>query len=214
MRDNSKTDIIELFIQKSLVFSNEPDHSINENDMIVLWKRFCDDILYGINYFIKHEDFINDLKSRIKYDNNYHVFQNVSSKFIPQIKSFVTFWKKHFYYDESELFLEINEIQAIYCQSNDKKASKVSDDSIIQMLKNYVDDIIIIDEKYVQNYGCTLWNKRKQIDIALKNMNIESINQNMNIHKIYSDYCDNNDLKYEMNVRKKYFEYYIETHAK
>ena len=113
-------------------------------------------------------------------------FTNVTSNHIPKVKSFIEFWEKYFYFDEEEYFLEISEIMTIYCKYNDKKINKISENNIIEMLENYVENIDIIDNKYIQKYGCTLWNKKKQIDISLKNMNIKSLHKHLNIQPLYS----------------------------
>ena len=214
LKENEKNDILNDFLKKTLnIIDNnvtEIDNTLSDNDIIVLWKKYCKDNTFGISYYIKYEELIGDLKNILSYDENNKVFINVTSNHIPKVKSFIEFWEKYFYFDEEEYFLEISEIMTIYCKYNDKKINKISENNIIEMLENYVENIDIIDNKYIQKYGCTLWNKKKQIDISLKNMNIKSLHKDLNIHKIYSDYCEKGTTKNEMKVSKKYFENYIE----
>ena len=91
--------------------------------------------------------------NKLPFDNEKNVFLNLSSSYIPHIKTFINFWKTQCYYDESELFLEVSEILDLFHKFNDRKKSKITEDIIIEMLENMFEDIVIIDRKYIQNYG-------------------------------------------------------------
>jgi hypothetical protein len=55
-----------------------------------------------------------------------------------------------------------------------------------------------IDDKYIQNIGCTLWNKKRDVKEFLETHKDETMTMNL-----YSKYC--NEYKDKKRVSKHYF---------
>ena len=60
-----RNDILTEFVKTlNIIDNNESntENTLSDNDIIVLWKKYCKDNIFGISYYIKYEEFIGDLK--------------------------------------------------------------------------------------------------------------------------------------------------------
>ena len=93
LKENPRNDILTEFVKKilNIIDNNESntENTLSDNDIIVLWKKYCKDNIFGISYYIKYEELIGDLKNILSYDENNKVFINVTSNHIPKVKSFI-----------------------------------------------------------------------------------------------------------------------------
>jgi hypothetical protein len=209
--ENDNTTIEEF--QNHMIIEDKTSQGICDNEMVFLWKTFCDKFAYGINLFHKNENFITKLREKITYDDQNKMFVNVSNKYMPKVTRFIDFWNDNFYHDEKEFFLEVTEVLSLFkTKDGSKKSRSITEAIAIDLMKQCDPSIIIIDNKYIQSYGCILWNKKRDIDNVLKSMNIKTVTNGLNIHKIYLDYCIQREK--ERKVSKKYFETYIEENCK
>jgi hypothetical protein len=105
------------------------------------------------------------------------IFTNVTSKFLPNVSSFLSFWEKHIiisnasneYYDEE---YEIDEIASLYKLTN-KSSVNISDKEMIKMIWHYFyPQVEVIDNKYITNIRCNLWCKHDDINDALSNYKV------------------------------------------
>lgn len=207
LKDSKECNIINKFIETYITKSSD-QMCVSENEICFLWKDYCNKETYGISIYHKYDLFLNKMKNILSYSIGKKGFVGVTNCHIPQIKGFIEFWKSNFYVDENEYFLEVTEVLSLFRKT--KKTNKINAQDAVDLLTMYDSNIKIIDNKYIQHYSCVLWNKKKDIDLTLKSLNIQSINEGLNIHKIYLDYCENKNIKKERKVSKKYFEMYIE----
>ena len=101
-------------------------------------------------------------------------FTNVTSKFLPNVSSFLSFWEKHIiistpsfeHYDEE---YEIDELASLYKLTN-KTSVNISDKEMIKMIWHYFyPQVEVIDNKYITNIRCNLWSKHHDINNMLTN---------------------------------------------
>ena len=174
--------------------------------------------------------------------NDYDIFNdcllNYASPYLPLHKDFDKFWNENiilYNYDNNNISsqdyipnfyeLEIDELCMLFKtwhkQSQEQLLSNgnLNEDNILKILKHFYPDIKIIDDKYILNISCNLWNKLDDIDHSLILLKYEySINKltgNKDIELISFDEAYNyyykrcNIYSQKFIVSKKYFEKYI-----
>lgn len=181
---NSTNKIVEQFVSQCVeqVSTNTLNNSTSSNiynlswkNMHYIWKLY----LSSIN--VPNMMYSNNLKVLLKTQLTFTessstgdiVFTNVTSKFLPNVSSFLSFWEKHItittdnsinLYDEE---YEIDEISSLYKQTN-KSTINISDKEIIKMIWHYFyPNVEVIDNKYITNIHCNLWSKNDDINEML-----------------------------------------------
>ena len=99
--------------------------------------------------------------------NNDPIFLNVTSKYLPSVSSFLTFWEKHItILDNNASFddeYEVDEILTLY-KSSEFKNVTISDKDIIKMINHYyTPQVDVIENKYITNA------KTRTPELILKN---------------------------------------------
>jgi hypothetical protein len=222
--------IINEFIGQCIEFSSESD--INWKNMHYIWKLYLSSL--NIPNMIYSQQLQEILMSRLQYTNDSSnlVFTNITSKYLPNVSSFVSFWDKHILItSESNIDdeYEIDELMSLY-KNYDKKISHLNDKNMIKMIYHfYSPSVEIIDNKYVTNIKCNLWSKNDDVNKFLEsykfnkftNLTNNSLNQNTDIisfddlYQSYKNYINALSLlenKINLIVSKQFFEKYIINH--
>jgi hypothetical protein len=161
-------------------------YNLSWNNMHYIWK------LYLSNINVPNMIYSNNLKTLLKTRLPHSeiitssgvsdiIFTNVTSKFLPSVSNFLSFWEKHitilnndnifednFFDDE----YEIDEILYIYKLTNKNLNINisVSEEVIIKMICHYFyPQVEVIDNKYITNIHCNLWSKQDDINEMLYN---------------------------------------------
>ena len=152
----------------------------------------------------------NILKEKYDYDEHSDSFVNITSKYLPIESDFIKFWEKTINisklnsistlnYEDFDNELEIDEICSLFkmwvknCNEDLLSNGTISEENVIKILKHFFPDITIIEDKYVLNVFCILWDKKKDIEksfVFIKNKIKESFNLPLiSIDEIYNLYC-------------------------
>jgi hypothetical protein len=143
-------------------------YNLSWKNMHYIWKLYLSSInvpnmMYSNNLKVL-------LKTQLTFTENTNdiVFTNVTSKFLPSVSSFLSFWEKHIIItSESDEEYEIDEISSLYKVTN-KTPVNISDKEIIKMIWHYFyPNVEVIDNKYVTNIHCNLWSKHDDINEML-----------------------------------------------
>jgi hypothetical protein len=150
-------------------------YNLSWKNMHYIWKLYLSSInvpnmMYSNNLKIL-------LKSQLSFTENTNdiVFTNVTSKFLPNVSSFLFFWEKHITITTDDLTsaklcdeeYEIDEIVSLYKVTN-KSSTNISDKEIIKMIWHYFyPGVEVIDNKYITNIHCNLWSKHDDINEML-----------------------------------------------
>jgi hypothetical protein len=183
---NTTNKIVDQFVSQCIeqVSTNTLNNSNTTNiynlswkNMHYIWK------LYLSNINVPNMMYSNNLKALLKTQltftentsTNDIVFTNVTSKFLPNVSSFLSFWDKHITIITDDLVsdklcdeeYEIDEISSLYKQTN-KSSINISDKEIIKMIWHYFHPgVEVIDNKYITNIHCNLWSKHDDINEML-----------------------------------------------
>ncbi len=184
IKNTTKDQLIDMFISNYLY--TKDGYKISEKDMLFLWKSYTNNY---INIFTKHTDILSHIASKIKYNT---FFNNVGSHYLPYVQNFKDFWTKYIYSDEGNY--EINELFTLFIEQYNVK--NIHENNMYDLIHYYYPEIKI-EDKFIQNIGCTLWNKKRDVLDFLEKHNKDDISMNL-----YSIYCS--EYK-DRRVSKNYF---------
>ena len=189
-----------------------------------VWKQFLS------NCCLPNVIYSNTLKSIMKetydYDEETDSFIGITSKYLPVHSDFIKFWEntiKTDSSDENELFdneLEIDELSSLFKvwskQSNEQLMTNgsITEENILKILKHFFPNVEIIEDKFVLNVSCTLWDKMNDIQNSFDFIKEQiKVNENITLisfddaYNYYYKYCSLNAFK--TVVSKRYFEKYL-----
>ena len=155
--------------------------------MHYIWKHFLSSI--NVPNMIYTTNLKTCLKSKIPFieEGNDICFTNVTSKFLPAVSNFISFWEKHITvvntidssFDDE---YEIDEIVTLYKQfiqntninstnsPNQNVNHNITDEQVIKIISHYFSPCVeVIERKYVTNIKCNLWSKTDDIIHHLNN---------------------------------------------
>ena len=210
--------------------SSESD--ITWKNMHYIWKLYLSSL--NIPNMIYSQQLQELLMSKLQHTNDSSnlIFTNITSKYLPNVSSFVSFWDKHILITtESNIDdeYEIDELMSLY-KNYDKKISHLTDKNMIKMIYHfYSPSVEVIDNKYVTNIKCNLWSKNEDVNKFLEsyksqkftNLTNKSLSLNTDIisfdelYQSYKNYINAMSvLENKMNliVSKQFFEKYIINH--
>jgi len=238
LKYNTSINIVSNFIDNALLKTdNTHNNKIEWKSLHFIWKQYLN------NLYLPNMIYSNTLKIYFKelMNNDYDIFNdcllNYASPYLPLHKDFDKFWNETItlnnydnnIYSQDYLpnfdELEIDELCMLFKtwhkQSQEQLLSNgnLNEDNILKILKHFYPDIKIIDDKYILNIRCNLWNKLDEIDnslILLKcEYSINKLTKNKEIEFISFDEAYNyyykrcNIYSQKFIVSKKYFEKYI-----
>jgi hypothetical protein len=185
---NELDKIVDDFICQCIEPVNSADSSyITWKNMHYIWKLYLNSINIPNMIYSNHLLTILSEKLENTNDNGATNFTKVTSKYLPNVKSFLSFWEKHITVTNDNNLddeYEIDEFATLY-KNSDQKNSQISDVNMIKMICHYFSpQVEVIDNKYITNIRCNLWSKQ------------DDINEFLNSHKVnfYKNVNSDNSL--------------------
>ena len=244
LKNNTNLEIVSRFIHATT--EECPGYNITCKNMSYLWKIFIEEENIP-NIFFNHslqqllsthcEELNLDIDAlQLPDDVEKTVIKNRTSKHLPFVCSFMSFWNtyiidfnnsesKEVEEEEEEYELELDELLSLFNKSIKRSATtllhnNVSDKMLLGLIKHFYPDIIIEDDKYLIHVGCrsNIWNKRGEIEEFIKKyketkMESSSVNASVitsqSLYAIYQCYCKFAfDKEYNI-ISKRWFEKYF-----
>jgi hypothetical protein len=202
LHHNTPETIVKAFLKKCI--QPCPHASITTKNMIFIWKKYLETI--NIPNIIFYESLINLLKDKLSgYDEVNDSFQNVTSASLPTVSSFLKFWDENMIEEPEELEIEIDEISNLFKNWTTKNYTGVEDTFLIELIRHFYPDIIVVDNKYVMNVKCKLWDKRQEVIDMLDLLKSEDAKSKaISLYVVYETYAS--QKKNPFIVSKRYFE--------
>jgi hypothetical protein len=222
LKNNTQNDIIDNFCLKSIKVDDENTGvKIEWKNLHFIWK------LYLHNFNLPNMIYSNTLKTILKnkynYDENNDSFINITSKYLPIQSDFIKFWENNITLITKQYFvneLEIDEICSLFklwskSSENLLTNGNISEENVIKILKHFFPSVEIIEDKYLLNVSCCLWDKMKDIQHSFKYIKEEIKQNNSSVmlisfddaYNYYFNFCKINSYKFI--VSKRYFEKYL-----
>jgi hypothetical protein len=223
LKTSNPSEIVLEFRNKYIVDANK-DNKMEWKNIHFVWKQFLS------NFSLPNVIYSNTLKNIIKesydYDEETDSFIGITSKYLPVHSDFIKFWENTIKIDssdENELFdneLEIDELSSLFKlwskQSNEQLMTNgsITEENILKILKHFFPNVEIIEDKFVLNVSCTLWDKMNDIQNSFDFIKEQiKVNENVTLisfddaYNYYYKYCSLNAFK--TVVSKRYFEKYL-----
>jgi len=227
LKNKNQKQIIDEFCSKYIVFNNSIESKMEWKNIHFVWKQFLsNNFLPNMVYSYSLK---NLLKQRFNYDENEDSFIGITSMYLPIQSDFIKFWENTITINnidsESTLIheseIEIDELCSLFkvwCKSSSDNLmtnGNISEENVIKIIKHFFPMIEIIEDKYVLNVSCSIWDKPLDINKSFEyikqyikeNYSNISLISFEDIYNCYYKYCNTNSHKFI--VSKRYFEKYI-----
>ena len=163
---NSAEKIVNDFVSQCVEPVNV-ESNINWKNMHYIWKLYLTSInIPNMIYSIQLQTLLST-KLENTSENGNIIFSHVTSKYLPNVSSFLSFWDKHIVINSDNNIddeYEIDEITTLY-KNLEQKSLQISDVNMVKMICHYFSpQVEIIDNKYITNIKCNLWSKQDDIN--------------------------------------------------
>ena len=223
LKNTSPCNIVTEFCGKYIIDAT-PDYKMAWKNLHFIWKQFLSN--YNLPNVIYSSALKNIIKERYSYDEDTDSFIGITSKYLPIQSDFIRFWETTVtvHNTDTELLfdneLEIEELHSLFKswvkQNSDLLLSNgnISEENIVKILKHFFPTIEIIEDKFVLNITCSLWNKSVDIDESFKYIKEQILSDHKlalisfdDAYNYYYKFYSSNSLKFI--VSKRYFEKYL-----
>jgi len=228
MKNNIQAEIFNKFCAYSFeeVLSeteNNKKYSITWKNMHFIWKLFISK--HSLPSVIYANNLKKLLKEKYPYDETSDTFYNITSKYLPFVSNFIHFWENTIIVNSGGDFdheIEVDELCGLFkkwIHDNDNisyYAGNTNEHDVLKILNHYFPNIEIIDNKYILNVQCNLWNKIGDMNQSLDSLKnhykeVTLLNENSSLlipfDEIYAYYTKNKQTKF--TISKIYFEKYL-----
>jgi len=215
LKDATKEGIVNKFCENMIINVDEQSTG-HSNGAMISWK----DIHYLWKTYISNTHLPNMLYSttlkqiliqKYNYSGLHDAFINITSKHLPRSRSFIDFWEKHVHVAENDE-LEIDEL----CHLLKTKGIVLDEKEIVNLICHFFPNVELLNEKYIPNIRCDLWDKPSDIDVSLDQLKhaykAREDTPFISFEDAYAHYCSTFSSK--MIVSKAYFEKYVITTLK
>jgi hypothetical protein len=223
LKNTNQINIVDDFCNKYIVVGNT-ECRMEWKSLHFVWKQFLSNC--NLPNVIYSNTLKNIFKEKYSYDNESDLFIGITSKYLPLESDFIKFWENTIttYNLDSELIfdneLEIDELNSLFkiwskqTTGQLMSSGNITEENMLKILKHFFPTVEIVEDKFVLNVTCSLWNKSNDI-----NESIEYIKEQIKTHhklalisfddayNYYNKYANTNLLKFI--VSKRFFEKYL-----
>lgn len=221
IKNTNSNNIVSEFCEKYIIHdSNTTDFKIEWKKIHFIWKQFLSS--NNLPNVIYSTTFKGLLKNRFIYDENSDSFCGITSTHLPICSNFIKFWENTITVNSENSFyceLEIDELFSLFkywVKQNHQLITNgtINEDNILKIIKHFFPAVEIIEDKFVLNVTCSMWNKILDITNSFEFIKNQLLNKNKlslisfdDLYNYYYKFCNNNSLKFI--VSKRFFEKYI-----
>jgi hypothetical protein len=232
LRFNNQQKIIENFCETYLNKVDDTNATIHWKNLHFIWKQFLSS--NNLPNMIYSNTLKNVLKEMYHFDESNDFFTNLTSKYLPVESDFIKFWEKTILLLDNcgqndpvnETFdeLEIDELCMLFKIWTQKTSAvleeklisngNINEENVLKILKHFFPNIEIVENKYVLNVKCIIWDKNKDIETSfnyiktqIKNNHTLALISFDDAYNYYYKYCNNESNK--LIVSKRYFEKFL-----
>ena len=215
--------------------TNTSNDKIEWKNVHFIWKQFISSL--SLPNMIYSNTLKNILKETFIYDDSADAFINITSKYLPIESDFIKFWEKTIIINDQqntltslnnfeenpnmEEELEVDELCMLFknwVKLNSEETllsnGNISEENVVKILKHFFQNVEIVEEKYVLNISCTIWNKSKDIIKSFEFIKNELQKNDFvalisfdDAYNYYVKFC--NSKSYKFIISKRYFEKYL-----
>ena len=211
LHKNTPVTIVDKFFEKSIKYC--PGSKINSKNMIFLWKKFLEE--KELPNIVFYENLKTLFKKKWAFSEEEDSFLDATSIYLPLVATFNKFWETTIVSEDDEdsgYDLEVDELSSLFKKWTRWTSIVISDSMLIELIKHFYPDVTLVDDKYILNIKCNLWDKRKEIIDSLElyknkiKTNESSENVTKSLYEAYEFYSADNREKSKHVASKQYFE--------
>ena len=218
--------------------NNTSNDKIEWKNVHFIWKQFISSL--SLPNMIYSNTLKNMLKETFNYDDSADAFINITSKYLPIESDFIKFWEKTIIINDQqntlttlnssnnfeentnlEEELEVDELCMLFknwvkqdIEETLLSSGNISEENVVKILKHFFQNVEIVEDKYVLNISCTIWNKSKDIIKSFEFIKNELQKKEFvalisfdDAYNYYVKFCNSNSYKFI--ISKRYFEKYL-----
>lgn len=204
LNKNSTEQIVSKFGDRTITVL--PGAKITGKNMIFLWKNYLGE--QNIPNIIFYSSLKNILKEKYKYDEETDSYLDITSTYLPLVAKFIKFWDTTMVY-EGDAELEVDELVVLFKQFNSGKQNglHLTESLLLDLIHHFYPETTIMENKFIQQMKCTLWDKRTDVLNALELFKLKCSEQEDVLPKSLTDaYEFYTAGKNAINMSKRYFE--------
>jgi hypothetical protein len=223
IKNTNPNNIVNEFCNKYIIEATT-EYKMEWKNLHFLWKQFLSN--YNLPNVIYSNTLKNLSKERYLYNEDSDSFISITSKHLPVHSDFIKFWETTIICNNSDvnlLFdneLEIDELCSLFrfwTKQNSEvimSNGNIGEENILKILKHFFPTVEIVEDKFVLNVTCSLWDKISDINVSFEpikkliksehNLALISFDD---VYNYYYKFCNSNSFKFI--VSKRYFEKYL-----
>jgi hypothetical protein len=241
LKNIPQQEIISNFCSKCFQITNNNTSNTTSNDKIewknvhFIWKQFISSL--SLPNMIYSNTLKNMLKETFSYDDSADAFINITSKYLPIESDFIKFWEKTIIINDPQNMLtslnnfeentnleeelEVDELCMLFknwvkqdIEETLLSSGNISEENVVKILKHFFQNVEIVEDKYVLNISCNIWNKSKDIIKSFEFIKNELQKKEFvalisfdDAYNYYVKFCNSNSYKFI--ISKRYFEKYL-----
>ena len=234
LKNIPQQEIISNFCSKcfQITNTNNSNDKIEWKNVHFIWKQFISSL--SLPNMIYSNTLKNMLKETFSYDDSADAFINITSKYLPIESDFIKFWEKTIIINDQQNMLtsfeenqnleeelEVDELCMLFKNWVKQDTAEtllsngnISEENVVKILKHFFQNVEIVEEKYVLNISCTIWNKSKDIIKSFEFIKNELQKNDFvalisfdDAYNYYVKFC--NSKSYKFIISKRYFEKYL-----
>ena len=235
IKNTNPNNIVNEFCNKYIIEATS-EYKMEWKNLHFLWKQFLSN--YNLPNVIYSNTLKNLIKERYLYNEDSDSFISITSKHLPVHSDFIKFWETTIIYNNSDanllfdnnllfdtnlLFdneLEIDELCSLFkfwAKQNSEVVmsnGNIGEENILKILKHFFPTVEIVEDKFVLNVTCCLWDKINDINVSFEYIKEQIKNEHTlalisfdDVYNYYYKFCNSNSFKFI--VSKRYFEKYL-----
>jgi hypothetical protein len=235
IKNTNPNNIVNEFCNKYIIEAAS-EYKMEWKNLHFLWKQFLSN--YNLPNVIYSNTLKNLIKERYTYNEEVDSFISITSKHLPVHSDFIKFWEttivcynsdtnllfdNKFLFENNTLFdneLEIDELCSLFrfwTKQNSEvimSNGNISEENILKILKHFFPAVEIVEDKFVLNVTCSLWDKINDINVSFEYIKEQIKNEHNlalisfdDVYNYYYKFCNANSFKFI--VSKRYFEKYL-----
>jgi len=219
LKNTTPTNIVDDFCSKYIVVG-KTECRMEWKSLHFVWKQF----LFNCNLpnVIYSNTLKNMFKEKYSYDSETDLFNGIISKYLPVESDFIKFWENAITECDPNFDneLEVDELNSLFKtwskQTSEQLMSNgnITEETMLKILKHFFPEIEIIENKFVLNITCSLWNKSNDIHDSLDYIKEQLKKEHKlalvsfdDAYTYYNKYAIANSLKFV--VSKRFFEKFL-----
>jgi len=165
LNKNTTDGIVDKFLERTITAL--PMAKVDSKNMLFLWKNYLGE--QNIPNIVFYTTLKNILKTKYTYDEETDCYLDITSTQLPVVAKFSKFWEATIL-GEEEAELEVDEIVILFKQwiNNGKSCLNMNETLVVDLIRHFYPDIIIVNNKFIQNIKSSVWDKRNEVINSLE----------------------------------------------